>query len=109
MPKKIRKMKVARLLENARKAGESAETLGTGVSGETQNDSRPGWYPEPKAAVVFNKRKRKGKKGKKKLPVISPVQAGVVDIVDIISPASVNLVRRDYISIDGMYFTYESL
>jgi hypothetical protein len=74
MPRKIKKAKVAKLLQNARKAGESAETANR-TPKKDKSDLRPGWYPEASAPVVVKGKKTRGKKGRKKLPIITPMSS----------------------------------
>lgn len=71
-------------------------------------ETRAGWYPETAPADNENPKKIRLPRGKKAedVPELSPLQSGSTDIVDILAPSSVDLCHRDYIVVDGVYFTY---
>ena len=89
MPKRIKKSKRDRILR-------AAQRTETAVKPTAASRKSPG--------AQF-KNKARGKT-KRKPAGITPLQAGGVSILDIISPSSVSLMRRDYIVIDGAYLTY---
>ena len=71
-------------------------------------ETRAGWYPETAPADNENPKKIRLPRRKKAedVPELSPLQSGSTDIVDILAPSSVDLCHRDYIVVDGVYFTY---
>ncbi len=75
-------------------------------TGATQS----GWYPEMAAAEEKNAKKiKKGKRQSGRgsnIPEVTALQSGSADIMDIITPASVDLFHRDYVAVDGVFFAY---
>ena len=71
-------------------------------------EARAGWYPETAPAGKENPKKIRlpRRKNAADVPELSPLQSGSTDIVDILAPSSVDLCHRDYIVVDGVYFTY---
>lgn len=70
---------------------------------------QPGWYTEEDFEELQNTKKRRVLKlfnRKSKVPEVTPLQSGSIDIMDIISPSSVEFCNRDYIIVDGIYFSY---
>ncbi len=70
-------------------------------------EARAGWYPETDFAEKENPGKiRFPRRRAADVPELSPLHSGSTDIVDILTPSSVDLCHRDYIVVDGVYFTY---
>ena len=71
-------------------------------------EARAGWYPETAPAGKENPKKIRlpRRRNAADVPELSPLQSGSTDIVDILAPSSVDLCHRDYIVVDGVYFTY---
>ena len=120
MPKKIKKSKLDSILNpsiKGRKADEekiaaknAAENRSLPENPSETDEERLNWYPETNEDEAKNTKKINKLlrlfKHKPEIPEVTPLQSGSTDIMDIISPASVDLRHRDYIVVDGVYFVY---
>ena len=116
MPRKIKKSKLDSILNpsiKGRKADEekiAAKNRSLPENPRETDEERPNWYPEANKDEAQNTKKinklLKLFKHKPEIPEVTPLQSGSTDIMDIISPASVDLHHRDYIVVDGVYFVY---
>lgn len=109
MAKKLKKSKLDSFLKRSGKTEEvKRDAPETEVLEEVEE--RPNWLTDAEIEQMENPGDKKFfsrfRKRKLKVPELSALQSGSTDIVDIISPPSVDLSHKDYIMVDGVYFAY---
>ncbi len=93
-----------RTVSNGKKEGRQPDLQ---AESEDEDSEHAGWLSEKEISASENAKKIKflpSFKHKPKIPEVSAVQAGRMDIVDILCPATVDLCHRDFIIVDGVYF-----